>query len=170
MKRKSKNVYRVDGKYDHGYQVRVLRHGKMYSRLFSDNKYGGKKSTFRKAVAYRAKLIAEIDTMPGNGPRRLLVLHNKSNSSGVVGISRKYRHNSNSRGEVYAISWYPEPGIRRGTTYSIKKFGEDTAFKMACKLRFEKMKEIHGDRYEVASYMELYRQKAAVDKKARSGK
>ncbi len=37
---------------------------------------------------------------------------------------------------------------------------------MACKLRWEKMKAIYGDRYPVPSYLDLVRQKATVDAKA----
>ena len=29
---------------------------------------------------------------------------------------------------------------------------------MACRLRYQKMKEIYGDRYPVSSYLELYEQ------------
>jgi hypothetical protein len=39
---------------------------------------------------------------------------------------------------------------------------------MACKLRWEKLKGIYGDRYEVPSYLDLYRQKAIVDEQARA--
>ena len=166
---RAKGVIRIDSDSTHGYQVRVYRHGRTYSRLFSDRKCGGKEDAYKQSVAYRKKLLAEVDAMPESAPRRRLIRHNKNNSSGVVGISRTFkRDRRGTKHEVYAISWNPEAGVPRGTSYSIKKYGEDTAFKMACKLRFEKMKEIYGDRYAVASYMELYRQKSTVDKKARS--
>ena len=168
---RAKGVIRIDSDSTHGYQVRVYRHGRTYSRLFSDRKCGGKEEAYQQAVAHRKKLEAEVEAMPESAPRRRLIRHNKNNSSGVVGISRTFKRDRRGiKHEVYAVSWNPEPGTARGTSYSIKKYGEDTAFKMACKLRFEKMKNIYGDRYGVSSYMDLYRQKGTVDKKARSRK
>ena len=82
-------------------------------------------------------------------------------------MSRTYKRDRRGiRHEVYAVSWNPEPGVARGTSFSIKRYGEDTAFRLACQLRWQKMKEIYGDRYEVESYLDLYRQKAAVDARA----
>ncbi len=168
---RSKGVIRIDSDSTHGYQVRVYRHGKTYSKLFSDRKSGGKDEAFKQANTYREKLEAEVAAMPESAPRRRLIRHNKNNSSGVVGISRTFKRDRRGiKHEVYAVSWNPEPGVARGTSFSIKKYGEDEAFKMACRLRFEKMRDIYGDRYSISSYMDLYRQKSAVDKKARSRK
>lgn len=164
---RAKGVIRIDSDSTHGWQVRVYRHGKTYSKLFSDRKCGGREEAFEEAVEYRKDLEAEVAAMPEAEPRRRLITRNKNNSTGVVGISRTYKKDRRGvKHEVYAVSWNPEPGTARGTSFSIKKYGEDTAFKMACRLRFQKMKEIYGDRYPVSSYMELYRQKADVDAKA----
>src|SRR5690606_38412008 len=152
----------------HGWQVRVYRHGKTYSRLFSDRLHGGKEEAYAQAVAYRKTLEAEVAALPAAAPRRRLIRANKNNATGVVGISRTFKRDRRGiKHEVYAVSWNPEPGVARGTSFSIKKYGEDDAFKMACRLRWEKMKEIYGDRYEVASPVELYRQKRDVDAAAR---
>ena len=166
---RAKGVIRIDSDSTHGWQVRVYRHGKTYSRLFSDRKCGDKNEAFKQAVAYREELEAEVAAMPESAPRRRLIRRNKNNSTGVVGISRTFKRDRRGvKHEVYAVSWNPAPGVARGTSFSIKKYGEDTAFKMACKLRWEKMKEVYGDRYEVPSYLDLYRQKALVDEQARS--
>ncbi len=168
---RAKGVIRIDSDSTHGFQVRVYRHGKTYSRLFSDRKCGGKNESFKQAEAYRTELEADVAAMPESAPRRRLIRHNKSNSSGVVGISRTFKRDRRGiKHEVYAVSWNPEPGTARGTSFSIKKYGEEEAFRLACKLRYEKMKEIYDDRYGIASYMDLFRQKSAVDKKSRSGK
>ncbi|NNF56947.1 MAG: AP2 domain-containing protein [Rhodothermaceae bacterium] len=166
---KAKGVIRIDSDSTHGWQVRVYRHGKTYSKLFSDRKSGGKEEAFQQAVEYRKSLEAEVAAMPESAPRRRLIRRNKNNSTGVVGISRTFKRDRRGvKHEVYAVSWNPEPGVARGTSFSIKKYGEDTAFKMACKLRWEKMKAIYGDRYRVPSYLDLYRQKGVVDEKAKA--
>ncbi|MEO0558760.1 MAG: hypothetical protein AAF170_11325 [Bacteroidota bacterium] len=164
---RAKGVIRIDSESTHGWQVRVYRHGKTYSRLFSDRKHGGREEAFQAAFAYRSELEEEVAQLPDQPPRRRLIRRNRNNTSGVVGISRTYKQDRRGiRHEVYAVSWNPEPGVARGTSFSIKRYGEDTAFRMACKLRWEKMKEIYGERYDVPSYMDLYRKKALVDERA----
>ena len=165
---RSKGIIRIDSDSTHGWQVRVYRHGRTYSRLFSDRKMGGKEEAYQAALAYRSELEEEVDQIPAPPPRRRLVQRNRNNSTGVVGISRTYKRDRRGvRHEVYAVSWNPEPGVARGTSFSIKRYGEDTAFRLACKLRWEKMKEIYGDRYTVPTYLDLYRQKEAVDTQAK---
>ena len=84
-----------------------------------------------------------------------------------MGISRTHKRDRHGvRHEVYAVSWNPEPGVARGTSFSIQRYGEDDAFRRACELRWTRMKEIYGDRYDVASPDVLFRRKAAVDERA----
>ena len=164
---RAKGVIRIDSDSTHGWQVRVYRDGKTFSRLFSDKKWGGRDKAFDAAEAYRKELVEEVSQLPAKPRRRRLIRHNRSNTSGVVGVSRTYKRDRRGiRHEVYAVSWNPEPGVARGTSFSIKRYGEDTAFRLACQLRWQKMKEIYGDRYEVECYLDLYRQKAAVDARA----
>ena len=161
---RAKGIIRIDSDSTHGWQVRVYRHGKTYSRLFSDRKLGGREEAFGAACAYRETLEEEVGQLPAPPLRRRLVHANRNNTTGVVGVSRTYKQDrQGGRHEVYAVSWNPEPGVARGTSFSIERYGEDTAFRLACKLRWEKMREIYGDRYEVASYLDLYRRKDAVD-------
>ena len=164
---RAKGVIRIDSDSTHGWQVRVYRHGKTYSKLFSDKKCKGRDKAFEAAVSYRDQLMAEVASLPDQAPRRRLIRHNKGNTSGVVGISRT--HKRDRRGvqhEVYAVSWNPEPGVARGTSFSIKRYGEDEAFRKACELRWSKMKEIYGDRYDVESPEVLVARKSVVDQHA----
>lgn len=165
---RAKGVIRIDSDSTHGWQVRVYRHGKTYSKLFSDRRHGGKEESFQQASAYRNELEEQVAALPEAAPRRRLIRSNKNNVTGVIGVSRTFKQDRRGvKHEVYAVSWNPVPGVARGTSFSIKKYGEDTAFKMACKLRWDKMTAIYGDRYTVPSPLELYRQKRAVDKRAR---
>ncbi|HLA63420.1 MAG TPA: hypothetical protein VK610_03275 [Rhodothermales bacterium] len=167
---RAKGVIRIDSHSTHGWQVRVYRQGKTHSRLFSDRKHGSRAAAFDAARAYREELEAAVAAMPAAPTPRRLIRSNRSNLTGVVGISRTFkRDRKGGLHEVYAVSWNPEPGVARGASFSIEKYGEDTAFKMACKLRWEKMREIHGDRYEVASYLDLYRQKGTPPRAGEEG-
>lgn len=155
----AKGVIRIDSDSTHGWQVRVYRHGKTYSKLFSDRKCGGRDKAFTEAMRYREELEDEVMAMPESEPKRRYIRHNKNNATGVLGISRTFKRDRHGRRhEVYAVSWNPEPGKARGTSFSIARYGEETAFKMACRLRFQKMKEVHGDRYPASSYLELFEQ------------
>jgi hypothetical protein len=161
---RAKGVIRIDSDSTHGWQVRVYRHGKTYSRLFSDRKHGNRDDAFAAAHAYRRALEEEVAALPETAPRRRLIRRNKNNATGVVGISRTFKMDRRGmRHEVYAVSWNPRPGVARGTSFSIRKYGDDTAFKMACRLRWEKMREVYGERYDIPSYLDLYRQKRLVD-------
>lgn len=153
---RAKGVIRIDSDSTHGWQVRVYRRGRTYSRLFSDRKCGGRDEAFAQAVAFRDELEQEVLSLPEDEPRRRLIRGNKNNATGVLGISRTFKRDRHGRRhEVYAVSWNPAPGQARGTSFSIAKYGETQAFEMACRLRFDKMKEIHGERFPYTSYSEL---------------
>ena len=166
---RAKGIIRIDSDSTHGWQVRVYRGGKTYSRLFSDRKHGSREASFAAAAVYRETLKESVAALPPPPTRRRLIQANRNNTTGVVGISRTFKRDRRGvRHEVYAVSWNPEPGVARGTSFSIARYGEDTAFGLACKLRWDKMRAIYGDRYPVASYLDLVRQKAAVDAKQTS--
>jgi len=46
--------------------------------------------------------------------------------------------------ESYAVTWRPEPGMQKCTSFSINKYGEEKAFKLAVAFRLKKLREIHG--------------------------
>jgi len=161
----AKGVVRIDGASTHGWQVRVYRGGKTLSRLFSDARYGGPDGAFAAAVAARDAMEAEAPPPPP--PARRLFSRNRLNQTGVTGISRTVKRDARGRPhEVYSVTWSPSPGRSRSTSYSIRRWGEDTAFRLACQKRWAEMRAIHGERYPVASFLDLYRQKAAVDARA----
>ena len=65
-----------------------------------------------------------------------------------------------------AVIGQAEPGVARGTSFSIKRYGEDEAYRRACELRWTKMREIYGDRYDVERYEDLVARKSEVDARA----
>lgn len=159
-----KGVVRIDGDSTHGWQVRVYRGGSTHSRLFSDGQHGGPEGAFAAAVAFRATLVDEVAALPAPPPVRRLISANRLNQTGVTGVSRTFKRDRRGvEHEVYAVSWAPAPGQARTTSFSIKRYGEDTAFRLACQRRWNEMKKAHGARYDVPSYLDLYRQKASVD-------
>ena len=101
---RSKGIIRIDSDSTHGWQVRVYRHGKTFSRLFSDRKQGSREVSFAAAEAYRHSLLDEVAALPAEPAQRRLIRRNRSNSTGVVGISRTFKRDRRSvRHEVYAV-------------------------------------------------------------------
>ena len=69
----------------HGWQVRLRRQGKLFSKFFSDRKHGGVDSAFLIARSYRNELIKKLPDPVRAGAEGKLT---RRNVSGVVGVSR----------------------------------------------------------------------------------
>ena len=167
---RAKGVIRIDSDSTHGWQVRVYRHGKTYSRLFSDRKCGGKEEAFQQAQTYRESLKAEVDAMPESEPKRRLIRHNKNNATGVLGVSRTFKRDRHGhRHEVYAVSWNPAPGEARGTSFSIRKYGEEPrARRVAAAIAKARPMTRTGELAEVVRKATGYRSGAGKDPATRS--
>ena len=144
-----KGISRIDSKGTHGWFVRVYRNGKTYSKLYSDNKYGGKDRALKIARKARDYALATIPVLPKSKVRkRRLSKSTKRNKSGVVGVNRTKKTNrSGTVSEYYQVTWSPEIGVTKNKQWSIKKYGEEGAFELAWQFRQNVMKEIYGERY-----------------------
>ena len=144
-KKANKGISRIDSGSTHGWFVRGYRNGKTYSKLFSDRKCGGKGKAQRMAREYRDQLIQELSEIPKKKRQRRVVVSDSRNQTGELGVSRTTKVGPNgTKHECYSVSWRPEPGVQKCTSFSIKKYGEKKAFKMAVDHRRQKMREIHG--------------------------
>lgn len=143
-----KGISRIDSGSTHGWFVRGYRNQKVYSKLFSDRKSGSKSKALKLAKAHRAELIEELEKIPKAPRRRRIVLRKSRNNTGETGVSRTVRKGPNgTKHECYSVSWRPEPGIQKCTSFAIKKYGEKKAFKMAVDFRRARMREIHGENF-----------------------
>ena len=154
-----KGIARIDSGSTHGWFVRGYRNGKTFSKLFSDRKNGGKDQAFELAQAHRDQLHTELASIPKKARRRRLVVSDSRNTTGELGVSRVTRTGSNGvKYACYAVSWRPEPGVQKSTTFSTKKHGEKKAFKMAVEHRRKMMRETYGtDVYRKISAEKLKR-------------
>ena len=82
-----KGISRIDTKGTHGWYVRIYRAGRTYSKLYSDNKYGGTDKALEFAKKARKVAQEKLDSTIGTRSRRL-VTHDKRNKSGIIGVSR----------------------------------------------------------------------------------
>jgi hypothetical protein len=141
----NKGISRIDSGSTHGWFVRGYRNGKTYSKLFSDRKSGGKGKAQKLAKAYRDELNEELEAIPKKPRQRRIVISDSRNTTGELGVSRTTKVGPNgTKHECYSVSWRPEPGMQKCTSFSIKKYGEKKSFKLAVEHRRKMMREIHG--------------------------
>ena len=141
----NKGISRIDSGSTHGWFVRGYRNGTTYSKLFSDRKCGGKGKAQKAAKAFRDELNSKIESIPKEARRRRVVISDTRNTTGELGVSRATKTSPNGTiHECYSVSWRPEPGLQKCTSYSIKKYGEKKAFKLAVEHRRKMMRDIHG--------------------------
>lgn len=148
MARKSENkgISRIDSGSTHGWFARGYRNGKTHSKLFSDRKCGGKDEAYALAKAYRVELSGKLDEIPKAPSKRRIVVSDSRNKTGELGVSLVVKKGPNGQKyESYSVSWRPKPGVQKCTSFSIKKYGKDQAFKLAVEHRRKMMLEIHGD-------------------------
>ena len=129
-------ISRVDNRSSHGWIVRIKREKDHVIRFFSDSKSGGQRLSQRAAKEFRDKVFERFER-EGKKPRaKKIVLRQKRNKTGVIGISRvNKKRPDGTTAAYYAITWHPKSGVARGTTISISKYGEEAAFKRACAIR-----------------------------------
>jgi len=59
----------------------------------------------------------------------------RRNVSGVVGVSRIIIKSGTSRYEFWQATWSSGPGVRRRMKFSVRRYGEERAFELACGAR-----------------------------------
>lgn len=140
-----RGISRIDSGSTHGWFVRGYRNGKTYSKLFSDRKSGGRDKAREAAISHRDELHEELKQIPQKPRARRMVYRDSRNTTGVLGVSRTRKTDAKGRvTECFSVSWRPEPGKQKCTSFSIRKYGEERAFELAVALRKQKLKEIYG--------------------------
>ena len=130
------HLSRVDNPTSHGWTVRIARGSERIVKFFSDGKFGGKRLAQTAARNFRDATLARL-TKEGKLPRaKKIVVRQKRNKSGVIGVARiEKKRADGTRAAYYSVTWHPQPGVQRGTTVSIEKYGEEKAFQKACAIR-----------------------------------
>ncbi|PID41117.1 MAG: hypothetical protein CR981_04650 [Proteobacteria bacterium] len=124
---KLKNITRMKYKPPYGWVVRFHYNKKAYQKFFNDSKYGGKNLSLLAAVSWlkdRRKKIGIPDTP-------LPVVGTSRSNTGVRGVSFSEKSNR------YFASWTDARGRLSNVSFSVKKYGKEKAFKLACAKREE---------------------------------
>ena len=142
---KDKGISRIDSGSTHGWFVRGYRNGKTYSKLFSDLKCGGKRKAQILAREYRDQLLDDLSKIPTKPRSRRVVYRDARNTTGVLGVNRRVKVGPDGNtSESFSVSWRPEPGVQKCTSFSIRKYGEKKAFQLAVAHRKKMLREIYG--------------------------
>ncbi len=142
-----KGISRIDSKGTHGWFVRIyMRHRQVVSKLFSDNKWGGKDQALKKAIHFRDSYDIPEHLQPIRLSRRYLIDPPRNNKTGVVGVCKTFERGSGGKGKklpCFGVSWVPQPGRPKNKKFFISHYNsEDEAFQAAVQFRKEKEAEI----------------------------
>ncbi len=141
----NKGITRIDSGTAHRWVVTRRKNGKIYSKGFSDLKCGGKRKALQEARQYRDELFVKLAQIPTKPRGRRIIYRDVRNTTGVLGVSRIAKKSPNGTiNEVYSVTWRPSPGEQKCTSFSVRKYGEGKAFKLAVALRRKMLRQIHG--------------------------
>jgi hypothetical protein len=135
-------IYRDDTSRTMGWEVRIKRQKRTWTRLFSDSVLGGYAKALVAAQAWRDEVWRKVSGPDYEVWRR--ARPNASNTSGAAGVSRSVIRNAKS-GRVYAYwsaYWQGLNGKRRSRAVSVAKHGEEAAKALACRIREEGLREV----------------------------
>lgn len=135
---KPRNVFRIDIEPSdehpdrhptHGWQVRIKRHKKQYTKYFSDKKHGGNEEALQEAVAYRDELLEELPE-PQDPVQKSAEARSKT---GVIGLNFCHKDDGSGTLKPYVqLSWLEPDGTRRSAAYSVNKWNLRRAVWKAC--------------------------------------
>ena len=120
---------RIDlpGASTHGWQVRLQRRGVKYAKYFGDSVFGSPARSLQAARIWRNDLLRNIESQE----QARICTRSARNSSGVVGVSRVRVVANGASYEFWQATWSPEPGRRRCVKFSIRRYGDREAFRLA---------------------------------------
>lgn len=142
-------VTRVDNESSrtHGWLVTIQRRGVIFRKQFSDGVLGGKARSLAAAKAYRDEIV---EKHPPLSRREHAEIVKKNNKSGVVGVCRYCASETSQKPSAekrwfWVASWVLPDGRAKRVKFSVKKYGEEGAFKMAVKARRGAVRQMAGN-------------------------
>lgn len=125
------SISRIDQpeKYNHGFYVRVTYNQSTKSKFFADKSHGGKRAALKAAREYEEKLV--------EANSRKKPIPSKRNKSGIIGVCRGVWLEAGEKVAYWQAAWIDKDGNRKNRKFSVKKYGEDKARKLAIKARRE---------------------------------
>lgn len=140
-----RGLTRIDHRDTHGWMMRLYHQGTTYTKLFSDGVYGGAKKALKAARKYRKQLGKALGIESLSKRRRTRRVSAQNLTTGIVGVYRGASKSKNGKERhYYAASWNPEPNKVKTKSFSIAKYGEEEAFRLAVEYRQKMVAKIIG--------------------------
>lgn len=139
----NRNLTRIDRETSGGYVVRIMRKGKLHGDYFSDIDYGSKRKSLIAAKKFRDDLEAKLK---GFTNKQKAKRERSNNTSGVVGV--RYVEETDKRWDskpvygYWVAQWSPAKGVRKTKRFSVEKYGNEEAYRLAVKARNKGVSEM----------------------------
>lgn len=118
-----------------GWNARYTRDGVTFSQLFSDSKYDSPIAALEAAIEWRHQ--AE-ELLPRMNRKEYAELKKRNNSSGHTGVYKSVGGYYKGKALYYWYAiWSPQRGEKASKSFSVQKFGDDEAKRLAIAAREE---------------------------------
>ncbi len=136
-----RGIYRVNYPSHKGIRVYLKFKDTEYQKVFGLS--GGERKALAAARRWRKERLREIQNSPeAQNPLKKMM---KNNTSGITGV----RRGKTAWSDVWSATWV-ENGKQFHRSFSTEKFGEEEAFRLACKARAKAEKRIYGQVFQDA--------------------
>jgi hypothetical protein len=142
-----KSITRLDYPHKHlfGWLVRVVYNGQMVRKYFMDREYNSPEAALEAALDFRNETERDLGKRRSERP---VITQTSSQRPGIVGVHRTQRRTRSDRGnvrDVYEVTWTEPSGKIGRTCVSIRKYGEEGAFRRACEIRQAKERQYYTE-------------------------
>lgn len=142
----------------HAWQVRVMRDRKHHSKTFSDSKYGSPEAALEAAKRFRDELFQKLGIDFGDSAYIITDTLPINNKTGILGVNRSESIESNAEiREVWQTTFPVESGGVETASFSVKRFSEISAMRMAIERRMEGISALVGVKKYTASQATIKR-------------
>lgn len=128
-------IARIDlpGASTHGWQVRFQRRGVKLGKYFGDRIHGNSERALSAARAWRDDLLSKMNS----SEQVRICTRSARNRSGVVGVSKVSVVTNGIKYQFWQATWSLATGRRRCVKFSIRRYGDGEAFRLAVVARKE---------------------------------
>lgn len=124
------------------WRVHFRRHGESYSKTFYDLTCGGSKAAKAAAIAWRDEQLAAIKALT------LIEFHQQKRSNNLSGVSGVHFHKTPRQAlGFWQATIKTKDGKRVAKSFSVRKYGEREAFRLAVAARSELLAKVDNRPY-----------------------
>lgn len=117
-----------------GYLVKGLRRGRRFHYIYNFSRFSSEEEC-RKAAEARAKTIHDL--YPPLSRREYAQIKRKNWKNRIVGVRKLIKKSKGIEYEFWEASWSPRVGVVKKRLFSVNKYGDKEAERMALKTREE---------------------------------